>query len=54
VQDNDRVYGVQPVDAGMVLRQAQALSQVRDQRGQDRHHRQRCECAGDCGDRATA
>jgi hydroxymethylpyrimidine/phosphomethylpyrimidine kinase len=25
VQDNDRVYGVQPVDAGMVLRQAQAL-----------------------------
>lgn len=26
VQDNDRVYGVQPVDAGMVLRQAQALS----------------------------
>ncbi|MTV38267.1 bifunctional hydroxymethylpyrimidine kinase/phosphomethylpyrimidine kinase [Duganella radicis] len=26
VQDNDRVYGVQPVDAGMVLRQAQALA----------------------------
>jgi hydroxymethylpyrimidine/phosphomethylpyrimidine kinase len=25
VQDNDRVYGVQPVDPGMVLRQAQAL-----------------------------
>jgi len=26
VQDNDRVYGVQPVDAAMVLRQAQALA----------------------------
>jgi hydroxymethylpyrimidine/phosphomethylpyrimidine kinase len=25
VQDNDRVYGVQPVDPGMLLRQAQAL-----------------------------
>ena len=25
VQDNDRVYGVQPVDGGLVLRQAQAL-----------------------------
>ncbi|WP_332854524.1 bifunctional hydroxymethylpyrimidine kinase/phosphomethylpyrimidine kinase [Duganella sp. S19_KUP01_CR8] len=25
VQDNDRVYGVQPVDGAMVLRQAQAL-----------------------------
>jgi hydroxymethylpyrimidine/phosphomethylpyrimidine kinase len=25
VQDNDRVYGVQPVDAGLVLRQARAL-----------------------------
>jgi hydroxymethylpyrimidine/phosphomethylpyrimidine kinase len=26
VQDNDRVYGVQPVDAGLLLRQAQALA----------------------------
>jgi hydroxymethylpyrimidine/phosphomethylpyrimidine kinase len=38
VQDNDRVYGVQPVDAGLVLRQARAADREDgDRRRQDRH-----------------
>jgi hydroxymethylpyrimidine/phosphomethylpyrimidine kinase len=37
VQDNDRVHGVQPVDAGLLLRQARCWPRACHRRGQDRH-----------------